>query len=89
MWVLVFGLAFGVLCSHMAAKRGRSGFAWAILGFLFSLIALVFLLALGDSDEIAKCPKCYGKVDYRAFVCMHCRHQLRAPLNDEPSDHVA
>lgn len=49
-WILV-----SVLCYKVAKDKNRDEVAWAILGFLFSLIALIILLCLpkleGDKIE--------------------------------------
>lgn len=39
-------LAVGMLCSHLAKRRGRNPRAWFLLGFLFGLIGLVILWLL-------------------------------------------
>lgn len=48
-WILV-----SALCYKLAKDKNRDVVAWAILGFLFSLIALVILLCLPrlEGDKI-------------------------------------
>lgn len=49
-WILI-----GVLCYKLAKDKNRNEIVWGILGFLFSLIALVILLCLpkleGDKND--------------------------------------
>lgn len=43
---LIVDLAFAFGCSRIAATKGRGPIVWAILGFLFSIIALIVVLIL-------------------------------------------
>ncbi len=52
-WILIW-LAFAFLCGIIAPSRGRSGPAWFALGLLFSIFALVALLALPRHDMAPK-----------------------------------
>lgn len=48
---LAIWLFFGWLCSEMAKSRNRSSGRWFVLGVLFSLIAVVVLLLLGQAPK--------------------------------------
>ncbi len=41
---------FGAFCALWAQNSGRSGWLWFFLGFLFSVITVLFLLAKNSSD---------------------------------------
>ena len=51
MAVLIWSIIFGVLSYYVANEKGRSAGAWAILGFLFGLIALLIIICLPDRNE--------------------------------------
>ena len=70
-WMLFAGLSV-----KLATIRGRPGFSWGVWGALFGPFAVALLLMLGDSDDVKKCPKCYGRVDTLATICMHCQAAL-------------
>jgi len=84
-WFVIWILLAGLGC-YLATERGRSPVTWGILGFLFGPLAIGMLLIFGDSDKIFKCPKCFGKCDSRATVCMHCRHEFpkSSPVTEVP-----
>lgn len=44
--LLIQGMVVGLLCSYVAGQKNRSKFNWFILGFFFSLLALVALAAI-------------------------------------------
>jgi hypothetical protein len=44
--LLIQGTVVGLLCSYVAEQKHRSKFNWFILGFFFSLLALVALAAI-------------------------------------------
>jgi hypothetical protein len=52
---LIFSLqaiVFGGFCSFVANEKKRDSFSWFFLGFLFSLIALLALIAVPKREEI-------------------------------------
>ena len=50
--VLIFGLAFGVICRSMAGKRGRDkGWGFA-LGLLFGVVSMLGYAIIGDTEEV-------------------------------------
>lgn len=86
MELLFFWFAFAFVTAIAASARGRSGLAWFILGFIFSLFALIAVLvlpALNRKDPNAptpethvRCPDCRELVLRDARVCKHCRCSL-------------
>ncbi len=44
--LIVQGILIGMLCSYVAGQKNRSQGNWFILGFLFSLLALIALAAI-------------------------------------------
>ena len=54
---LVIALVFAAWCAAIARRKGRSQFLWAVLGFFFTLIALIIVLILprtarGDAQRV-------------------------------------
>lgn len=45
-WIIA--LVFGVICSLIAAHKGRSWIGWFFIGFFFSLIGLIIVLVVSD-----------------------------------------
>jgi hypothetical protein len=43
---LIVAIVCAVVCRNIATTKGRGPTLWAILGFLFSLIALIVILIL-------------------------------------------
>jgi tetrahydromethanopterin S-methyltransferase subunit F len=50
---LVISVVFAIVCASLAGGRNRSRVVWAILGFIFPIIALVVLLILGKKKTQA------------------------------------
>ena len=57
----VFALLFAFLTAGMAKRRNRDGAVWGILGFLFGVFAMLFLLVLGNAQAPVS-----GSVQYAA-----------------------
>lgn len=51
MSLLIWAVAFAIGCGCIAKEKGRSAGLWAILGFLFNLIALFIIVCLPDKKE--------------------------------------
>ncbi len=49
--VSIVNIVFAVICWKFAGNRDRSRIGWAILGFVFPVIALVVLLLLGKKKQ--------------------------------------
>lgn len=50
--LLVQGLIFGFFCAYIASQKNRDGLSWFLLGFLFSLLALLALIAVPVVEQI-------------------------------------
>lgn len=52
-WVLVIqSIVFGAFCGYIAFEKNRSHRVWFILGALFSIIALLALIAVPKNEEL-------------------------------------
>ena len=74
-----------VACGVVASSKDRSFFGWFVLGFLFSLIALIVVACLPSRrrgvappspETHVKCPDCAEFVLREARVCKHCTCKL-------------
>ncbi|WBA79549.1 zinc ribbon domain-containing protein [Endozoicomonas sp. GU-1] len=75
---LIFWIGLSIVVWVLADKRERSGAGWFILSlFISPVLAIVILLAIGDSDGSAKCPACAEKVKAEAKICKHCGSELK------------
>lgn len=50
---IVIALIFAYICHRIAVSKGRGPVLWAILGFLFPLIALIIILILPPKNAVA------------------------------------
>lgn len=84
--VFVFWFAIAFLCGLIAIAKNRS-VGWFFLGLLFSVFALVLLLALPALGARARrertCPECAEAVLVEARRCKHCGASI-VPENPEP-----
>ncbi len=79
--VLILRLVGAVAGWIIADKKGRNGFIWAVLSFIFPLMVLVVLilppkLAAGKTK---RCPYCSKIIYEKDTVCRHC--QREQPIN--------
>lgn len=57
-WIIILAqsIVFGGFCSFIAKEKNRGAFSWFILGFLFSLISVLALIAVpkleGKSSKV-------------------------------------
>lgn len=50
----VIWLLCGIISAVVASNKGRSGFGWFILGFLFGPLGLILALVVGKKDEVVE-----------------------------------
>ena len=85
--VFVQGVAVGSFCSYIAGQKARDRFTWFLLGFLFSLLALVAIASIPalvkskprsnvSIHAARKCPFCAEAVQREAVVCRFCQRDL-------------
>ena len=48
---IISGVIFGLFTSHLAESKGYSSGIWFLLGFLFSLIALLVMVGMPKAQE--------------------------------------
>lgn len=83
MEVLFLGLITGIIAAMIASNKGRGTGNWFVLGFLFSIAAIIILLILKPIEEnvakkegLMKCTKCAEWIKREATVCKHCGHDI-------------
>lgn len=89
-WIFIF-LCFAVVTALAASSKGRSAAGWFVLGFLFSLFALIAVLVMPSikreqptasnsappTDNTHRpCPDCAEPILLAAKVCKHCGLKL-------------
>ena len=88
-WVVLIlqALIFGAFAAFVASEKHRDPVAWFLLGALFSILAVIALIALPSaerssaaerSSDIAVCPLCRERVQPDAVLCKHCHSDLSA-----------
>lgn len=83
---LIQGIAFGGFCGYLAGQKNRSGLSWFLLGFLFSILALIAIAAspslasekvdAPEEKSTRQCPFCAETVKAEAKICRFCQHEL-------------
>ena len=85
--LIVQGIIFGGFSAFIAKEKKRDEVVWFILGFLFSFLALVALVAIpeitvantqktNDKPNIALCPYCREEIKSGSIICKHCKSDL-------------
>lgn len=76
LWIVI-----AVITSIIAVAKGRSFIGWFLIGFLFSLFALVLVIVLPSNwksrprrrgQKTKTCPDCAEEILEAANVCKHC-----------------
>lgn len=49
--VLIQAIVFGLFCGYIAKEKGRSYEGWFVLGFFFSILAVLALIAIPKADS--------------------------------------
>jgi len=79
-WVVLIiqGIIFGGFCSFIASQKNRDTVSWFFLGFFFSLIAVLALIAIPkDKSDVGRvCPYCAEQVKVQATICRFCQKDL-------------
>ena len=89
--LIIQGIIFGGFCAFIASQKNRDSGSWFFLGFFFSILAVLALIAIpkensADQPEaIRKCPFCAELVKAEATICRFCQKDLPV-LNPDSLD---
>jgi hypothetical protein len=88
-WIILIlqSIIFGFFSSFIASEKNRDSISWFILGFLFSIVAVLALVAIPKVEQkptgsqimdLSKtvCPFCKEEILPDAILCKHCRSDL-------------
>jgi hypothetical protein len=88
--LIIQGIIFGGFCSFIASQKNRNSSNWFYLGFLFSILAVLALIAIpkeniaDEPDAIRLCPYCAEQVKAQATFCRFCQKDLPVLIHDSP-----
>lgn len=90
--ILLQALILGGFCSFIAKEKGRNAGRWFFLGFLFSVLAILALIAVPRQENKtaigrkqidnkvnlskAICPFCREEISPGSVLCKHCKSDL-------------
>ncbi|NPV05626.1 MAG: zinc ribbon domain-containing protein [Syntrophaceae bacterium] len=79
-WIVLW-LFCGIVSSLIASSRGRSGFAWLLLGaifgpFSFAVALLPKIEPPPEEQGLVKCPFCAELIKAEAVKCKHCGSEI-------------
>jgi len=80
---LIQGIIFGGFCAYIATQKNRDKVDWFFLGFFFSILAVLALIAIpikNNPDQLdaslRNCPNCAELVKKQAIICRFCQKEL-------------
>ena len=84
-WVVLVmqGIVFGGFSAFIASQKDRDSFSWFFLGFFFSILAVLALIAIPKREitdhsnaNLRTCPYCAEQVKVEATICRFCQKDL-------------
>jgi hypothetical protein len=89
--LIIQGIIFGGFCAFIASQKNRGSGSWFFLGFFFSILAVLALIAIpkensaDQPDTTRKCPFCAEFIKAEAVICRFCQNDLPVLEPSTPS----
>lgn len=95
MELLLIWFLFGIISAVVASNKGRSGFAWFLIGVLLGPFGLLFALVVSkdtealdraslSSGELKRCYHCAELIKREAIKCRHCGEAIDNDIAPDP-----
>ena len=81
---VIWGIGWGLLCLGVAKVKNKNPQLWLLLGFLFSIIAFLFLIRKTEEEEENSfiCPSCGHEINSTDKYCPNCGELLEEEKNE-------
>jgi len=93
--LIIQGVISGGFCAYIASQKNKDSSEWFVLGFLFSILAVLALIAIPNENNtdqpditLRTCPYCAERIKKQAIFCRFCQKDLPVLNHDSETNAV-